>query len=350
MTETQSFEWLRAAIEQQPRSKAERGRTIVWADSHKSLGLARDPSDTIEVFVVGPRLLAGTTAVSECLSHQTWTTSDGADLEANRLVLPDAANLPGVAAFVCAELLANCLETDPQTAFTATEPVIMLLLREAEVGNQVRTGLAGELLALEALTRHSTAPDQVVDSWFGYGPSSRDLQLGPVGIEVKTTTTSSSTHIVQGFHQVEVGHPATGEPETRLYVLSVGIRWLAVDSQVGRTIPSLVDSILGRLSTDAVYRFLARLRQYGGDAGTGYDHERDRERLSFARPWFATFERLYDMTDERVRVMRSKDVEGITHIDPASVTFQIRLPEQVDGNLNPVSGIEQIASRLTNGA
>lgn len=343
----QSFEWLRAAIEKQPPSKAESGRTIVWADAHKSLALARDPSGTIEVFVVGPRLRAETTVVSDRLTHQTWTTSDGADLEASRLVLPDATNLPGVAAFVCAELLANGLEKDPQPAFTATEPVITLLLHEAAVGTQILTGLAGELLALEALTRHSTTPDQVADSWFGHGPSSRDFQLGPVGVEVKSTTGSSSTHSVQGFHQVEVGHPVNGEPETMLYVLSVGVRWLAGDSQVGRTIPSLVDSILGRLSADAASRFLARLQQYGGDAATGYDHGRDRARRHFARPWFATFERLYDMTDERVRVLHSDDVQDITHIDPASVHFEIRLPAQVDGNLNPLSGIEQIARRLT---
>jgi hypothetical protein len=348
MTGTQqSFEWLRAAIEQQPPSKADSGRTLVWANGSKSLALARDPNGTIELFIVAPRLQAGMTAVRLCLTHQSWTTSDGADLDASRLVLPDAANLPGVAAFVCAELLANGLEADPQPAFTATEPVIMLLLHEAAAGNQVLTGLAGELLTLEALTRHSATPDEVADSWFGHGASSRDFQFGPVGVEVKTTTTSSSTHTVQGFHQVEVGHPANGEPETMLYVLSVGVRWLAIDSQVGRTIPSLVDSILGRLSADAASRFLARLQQYGGDAGTGYDHDRDREKPHYARPWFATFERLYDMTDERVRVLRSEDVQGITHIDPASVTFQIRLPEQVDGNLNPLSGIEQIAQALT---
>ncbi len=343
----QSFEWLRAAIEQQPSSTEKSGRTVIWANGRKSLGLSRDQSGSIELFVVGPELHAGRTEVSGCLTHQIWTTSDGTDLEASRLVLPGDANLPGVAAFVCAELLANGLEAEPQRAFTATEPVIMLLLRETAGRNQVLTGLVGELLALEALTRHSPTPDHVADSWFGYGPSARDLQLGTVGVEVKTGTGSSSTHLVQGFHQIEVGHPVSGEPETKLYVLSVGIRWLEGGSSGGRTIPSLVDLIRARLSAGAASRFLARLLQYGGDAGTGYDHVRDRENPRFTRPWFATFERLYDMTDERIRVLRSDDLQGITHIDPASVTFQIRLPEQVDGVLNPVSGLEQIARKLT---
>ena len=52
------------------------------------------------------------------------------------------------------------------------------------------------------------------------------------------------------------------------------------------------------------------------------------------------------MTDDRVRVMRSRDVEGITHIDPSSVSFRIALPRQVDGDVNPLNGIEVIAKHL----
>ncbi|MCF4122076.1 PD-(D/E)XK motif protein [Antribacter sp. KLBMP9083] len=345
--DNQSFEWLRARLDQQPHSVDDKARELIWADSGESLAVARNAGSLIEIFVVGPPLHATSSVLDGHLEHQTWTTSTGAALPATRIILPGSVNLPGVAAFICAELLANGLTLDPQTAFTATEPVIVQLMRHEAVGNQVLTGLAGELLALDALTRHASSPESVVDGWFGHAPSSRDFQLGPVGVEVKTTTGSSSTHTVQGFHQVEVGHPNGDEPETTLYVLSIGIRWLSTGTTSGRTIPSLVDAIVGRLPAGAGTHFLARLQQYGGDAGIGYDHEQDRDKARFARPWFATFERLYDMTDDRIHVLRSRDVQDVTHIDPASVSFRVTLPSQVNGDINPITGIEGIARSLT---
>lgn len=343
----QSFEWLRERIDQQPPSVDDKARELIWADSKESLAVSRNTDDLIEAFIVGTPIYARSTALDGYLEHNTWTTSAGADLPATRIVLPSTVNLPGVAAFICAELLANGVAIDAQMAFTATEPVIAQLMRQDTVGNQILTGLAGELLTLDALTRRSTTPASVVESWFGYAPSSRDFQLGPVGVEVKTTTGTASTHTVQGFHQVEVGHPSSEELETTLYVLSIGVRWLPMGTTEGHTIPALVESIASRLPADAASLFLARLQQYGGDAGVGYDHEKDREKGRYARPLFPTFERLYDMTDDRIRILRSRDLQDVTHIDPGSVSFRITLPTQVNGDFNPATGFKKVVPLLT---
>lgn len=343
----QSFEWLRERLDQQPPSADDKARELIWVDTKESLAVARNTDNLIEAFVVGPPIHARSAVLDGHLEHNTWTTSAGVALPATRLILPSIVNLPGVAAFICAELIANGVAIDAQMAFTATEPVIAQLMRQDTLGNQVLTGLAGELLTLDALTRHSTSPTSAVDSWFGYAPSSRDFQLGPVGVEVKTTTGTSSTHTVQGFHQVEVGHPSSDELETALYILSIGVRWLPIGTTEGHTIPALVEAIASRLPADAASLFLARLHQYGGDAGVGYDHEQDREKIRYARPLFPTFERLYDMTDNRVHILQSRDVQDITHIDPGSVSFRIALPTQVNGDLNPTNGFKRIVPVLT---
>ncbi|MFP3714513.1 PD-(D/E)XK motif protein [Puerhibacterium sp. TATVAM-FAB25] len=341
-----TFEALRARLERHPPAAAQDLRELVWADGQRSLAGSRDVNGALEVFIVGRALQAITPTLKAVLHHQVWQTSTGESLDANHIVLPDEANFPGVAAFICAELLANGLVADPQTAFARTEPVIAALLQREQIGSQVLVGLAGELLLLEALTRHAKSARWVAATWQGSAPSSRDFQLGPVGVEVKATTSASSTHSVQGFHQVELGHPDGGEPETDLYLLSVGLRWLPPTTDGGTSIPRLVDTIASRLDPEAQDQFLARVRQYGGDAGIGYDHARDSTDVRYSRRFLPAFERLYDMTDERIRLLRSNDVEGRPHIDPASISFRVVLPAQVNGDLNPIVGIEPIADHI----
>ena len=53
--------------------------------------------------------------------------------------------------------------------------------------------------------------------------SNRDFQLGRVGMEVKTTTASSSTHRFENLKQLEPGYPEVGEQEDFLYVASIGL-------------------------------------------------------------------------------------------------------------------------------
>lgn len=343
--EIESFEWLRRRVEQHPRATSPDTRAIIWADAAHSAAVARDHQGVIEIFLVGDSIRPSTAVLRDALQHQEWTTATAGVILANRMVLPEASNLPGVAAFICAELLANGFAADPQGAFARTEQVIAVLLFQQQLGNEILTGLAGELVLLDELTRQAADPDGVAASWFGSTPSSRDVQLGEVGIEVKATTRASSAHSIQGFHQVEVGHPVTDVPETALYLLSVGIRWLPPEATGGTSIPRLVDQVADRLSGEERRRFLARVRQYGGDAGVGYDHANDRGEPRYARRLMVTFERLYDMSDERIRVLRSSDVDGVPHVERDSITFRIALPPQVDGDLNPTTDLVRIAAR-----
>ncbi|GAB4083455.1 hypothetical protein GCM10028784_00850 [Myceligenerans cantabricum] len=340
------FEWLRAEIDQHPRASTPEDRDLIWADTAHTVAVSRDDKGTIEIFLVGDPIVPATRALQDVLEHQTWTIKGGGALAANRMALPESSNLPGVAAFICAELLANGFGRERQPAFTRTEPVIVALFAQQQLGNEVLTGLVGELILLDELTRQAAAPDEVVACWFGSVPSSRDVQLGEVGIEVKATTGATASHLIQGFHQIELGHPVTGVPETALYLLSIGVRWLPFPAKGGTSLPALVDAIAGRLNASVREQFIARLRQYGGDVGIGYDHTNDRERPRYARRLMGVFERLYDMRDERIRVLHSSDVGGLPHIEPESVTFRIALPAQVNGDLNPTVDLTQAARKM----
>ncbi|NKY38106.1 PD-(D/E)XK motif protein [Cellulomonas septica] len=341
-----SYEWLRAKIAQMPASTAGDARDLVWADEARTLGVCRDEHGRVEVFLTGAPLSPRDKLVAENLVHDVWATQHGDHLAANRLVLPAMPQLDGFAAFICAELVENGLRRDRDAAFARSEPLIALGLRRAGITNQTLVGLAGELSVLAALTARATEVAAVVDCWAGSVPSSRDFQLGPVGVEVKTTTGSQSEHSVQGFHQVELGTSVGGLPESHLFLLSIGIRWQAAGSP-GWTIPALVQAIVGRLrEPDSVTAFVAKVQQYGGDASAGYDHLKHAQSSRFQQPFQLTFERLYDLGDDRIKLLRSTDMEGVSHVDPGSVSFRVRLPTRVRGDINPISGLSSVTSAL----
>lgn len=324
-------------------------RELVWAEPTHVLGVARDPKGRLEVFVVGEPLEPTDHLVAENVQHHVWRTSTGAELRASRLVLSSAEHFDGVAAFICTELVAKGIEHDPVDAFRSAEPVIALALRRAALSNQAMVGLAGELYVLARLTQllpHRT--HQVVDGWFGSVPSSRDLQLGPVGVEIKTTTGGQSHHHISGLHQVEVGASVDAVPETHLLLLSIGVEWLPASAETGRSIPELVEVVSAGLGEDSARRdaFIARVKQYGGDAAIGYDHDSQRHSARYVQPFVTTFERLYDLADERIKLLRTEDVREATHVDVSSINYRLQLPSTVTGDRNPVIGMSAVAARL----
>jgi hypothetical protein len=210
-------------------------------------------------------------------------------------------------------------------------------------------GLIGELLLLDALLRAapSGSAHDLFCAWFGFKPSSRDFQLGTVGIEVKTTTGPASSHIIHGVHQVELGQSVHGEQETSLFLVSLGLRWLDDPMTGGSSLPDLVDAILGRLADDDDRKaLLAAVRSYGGDSVLGYNHEDDRNRRRFRRRFELKFERSYDMVDDSIKVLRSAQLDGLTHLEASSLTYRVNLPNQVRGDLNPMVGLDSIATNL----
>lgn len=348
MTEVLSFEATRAAVATLPAAAGELDRVLLWVDAEHRLALARDAKDRVEVFIVCDALVPTLREVTAALQHQVWTTASGEPLSANRLVLPAAEHFDGVAAFICAELATNGISVDPRSAFRRTEAAIALALRRAALSDQALLGLAGELHVLARLVQSLPArAAEVVEGWYGSGPSARDLRLGAVGVEIKTTSGPVSTHHVQGLHQVQVGFGTTGAVETHLYMLSLGLEWLPADATGGRTVPELVDVVLASAPDSAARdAFLARVKQYGGDAGIGYDHHADLGATRYVQRFQSRFERLYDLADERLHLLRSGDVAHALHVQQDSITFRVELPAEVRGDVNPVVGMPAIVEHL----
>ena len=343
-----TYEALRDEIAALVPANSSDSRTLLWAESSHAVALARDPRGRLEVFVVGEPVDATDRLVRENLEHQVWTTASGNPLPASRLVLPEAEHFDGVAAFICTELSQNGISADREVAFRDSEPVIALALRRAALSNQALVGLAGEMFVLarlvELLPHRATS---IVDGWYGSGPSSRDLQLGAIGVEIKTTASSESVHHIQGLHQVEKGLSVDGVPETHLFLLSIGVEWLPSAAQSGWTIPHLVEAVVSVLpDSDRRDAFLDRVKQYGGDSALGYDHELNRGAQRYVTPFQTRFERLYDLSDERIKLLLASDVRHASNVEPDSISYRVRLQPKVTGDVNPVAGMRKISRKL----
>jgi hypothetical protein len=332
-----TFEELRDALKAAAPVPSAQERHIFWVGSGRRMGFARDLKGQLEVFLLGEPFTVRERIVRERLVHDAWQT-EREQLAANRLRLPAGDHFDAIAATILLELLDKGFERDPDEAFRRTEPLIALALDPVRAENAALTGLAGELLALAWLLRQDPASSEtLLDAWHGWSSSSRDFQLGSVGMEVKTSTTSSSRHHIQGWYQVETGVAADGSVETALYLLSIGIRWLSMDSP-GVTIESLVKEIARALPAPRGPAFITAVRGYCG-MDLLIDEEGTAGQMSLRRPFISTYERLYDLQDDRIRLPRSADFAPFTDLVSDSVTFEIELPDRVRGDRNPVVGL-----------
>ncbi|WP_062463905.1 PD-(D/E)XK motif protein [Demequina soli] len=342
------YELLRQKVVALPSAAGPDARTLIWAAPGGAVGVARDDSGRLEVFIAGAPLPAANSVVREALSHDEWTTGGGAVLHASRLLLPAAPHFDQVAAFICAELLNNGIADHRDAAFARTEPIIALALQRARVGNQFLVGLAGELLFLRAMI--AQAPQSaaaIVGAWKGSGHTSRDFQVGPVGVESKTTAASVAKHHIQGLHQIELGISVDDQPESGLYLMSIGMTWLDSGVTYGDSLATLVEHISAAISDDAVRgSFIEALESYGQAAGGSTAAQNVQESAHFMRRFSTTFERLYDMTDPLISLPSTEDLEVYENLDVDSLSFRITLPEQVNGDLNPTVGLPDAARRV----
>ena len=230
------------------------------------------------------------------------------------------------------ELLREQADLDLRRAFAVTEPILELAIKRLELSEAALLGLAGELLLLEALVRRTDDAfvGQLVAAWDGWRRSARDLTWDGTGVEVKTTTRPTSSHIVQGTDQVE---PALGDDTTpgedRLLLLSVGLQ-LSTPSQNSFTVPQLT----GRIAE--------HVAEYGAESGLGYRHATMAADAPFQAEFTPAFVRGYDMGDPAVQVIRRNDVVTHQHVDAGSLSFRIDLPATVSLG-NPVDGLQRIA-------
>lgn len=314
------YEGLRERIDSCPAAAAEDSRSVTWAtDSHR-LGFARSPDGAIELFVVGDPLVAALPRVQRHLEHRAWTTRDGSTLTSNRLLLPNEPHFDQVAAFICTELRLNDIDTDVVAAFRRSEELINLALSQAQADAQALLGLCGELLFLDALCRlkPSAASSILMQCWAGHGASNRDIQLGPVGVEIKTTTKGLSEHHIQSPHQIELGFAVDGAQETSLFLLSIGVVWLT-HGEEGFTLPAIITDLSGRLGPQEAEEFRSRVDGYAGFDGAGVGQALARKELN--RPFGMQFARLYDLTDPRIKLLRTADLIGM-HLVPESMSYR----------------------------
>lgn len=349
-----TYEEIRSRVAALAQPETSEQREVHWVTDAKVVGVSRTHEDRLEIFLVGPALIPTMPIVEDALEHGPWWHhgASAPAFEANRLLFPAIGHFDQIAAFVCTELLRNGADSDLIAAFRKTEPIIGLVIARLWLSDAALLGLAGELLLINALCQQAADDDvaQVLEGWDGWRQSLRDLTWGSVGIEVKTTRGSTSTHQVQGTHQVE---PYDGEAanlqETGLILVSIGLKTAAAHDN-SFTVPMLLDRIAARLHDvdrdDATDVFLARVREYGSGSGFGYDHQTMSHDVSFAMSFETTFVRAYDMTDDNISVLRRVDVMPHQHVDASSLAYTIDLPTRVSGDLNPVVGISQAATAI----
>lgn len=327
-------------------------RHVRWVTDAEVVGVARAHDGKIEVFLSGERLASSSPVIDEVLEYQSWFREDGLpELQANRLLLPAVGHFNQVAAFICTEFIRNDADRDLARAFAETEPILELALRRLRMADQALVGLAGELLLLDSLCQNASDGEvpSIISGWDGWKESLRDLVIGDAGVEVKTTTSTASSHQIHGLHQIELRDGADGgDRESILYLVSIGVQWASEGDTF--SVPALVDSIVSRIQAagrpDMVDMFLAHVCDYGASSGTGYDHRSMSQDQRFARSFIVRFVRGYDMTDPNIQVLRSPEVLTHVHVALRSVAYRLDLPATVTGNLNPIVGLHAVANAL----
>lgn len=345
-----SYEAILATIATIEPARSPGERALHWLTDANVVGLSRDQEGRLEVFLRGVELRPLISTVRDAVWFHTWHRSGGEPLDANRLLLPALSHYDQVVAFICTELLRNGVDRDLAAAFARAEPIIELSIEQLQMSSDAILGLVGELLLMDALCRNveSGRIEQVVNSWGGWRRSSRDFSLASLGVEVKTTRRDTSSHLVQGVHQVELADSEGGGPETGLILVSVGLRPAEPDDD-SFALPQLVDRISGRLADTGrqglIDSFLAHVSEYGSWSGLGYDHHTMSSDPTFAVPYVAKFFRGYFMNDPAIDVLRRADIVNHHHVNVDSVRFRIELPLTVSAG-NPVNQPNQVARAM----
>lgn len=339
-----------------PQSAAESGREITWGLTHNVIGLAKSPQGNIEIFLPGARLEPRSRRIRTVLEYQRWFRSGGEELLANRILLPPAGHYEQVAAFLTTELARNGAATDLAKAFLRTEPLIELAIEELSLAEESLLGLCGEMLVLHALLRSAPAAHTraLVESWKGYRQTPRDFQFGRLGIEVKTTTGTASSHLFSGVHQLEIGHGVDGVPEHAYFLVSLGVSWVGGEGLADSTsLPDLVDRILGRVDeslgaagSDVADNLIARISTYGAACGLGYHHRTTHTNPRFRRPFRLAFARSYDMSDDSIELFSTEELRQRPYIDIDSLRLRVNFPARVRGDVNPMNGLSQFATHV----
>ena len=320
-------------------------RDVHWFNDH--LGVARGDGNRIELFLPGGELNARLPVVAHLLNQGLWTRKgDALPFEAARLLLPAGEQYDAIAATVVVELAQSGLEHDRQTAFSRCEALIEVALLQADLAVESVIGLWGELFLLRLWLEASSPQFSSLDSWCGYRPSARDFSLGSLGVEVKTTLRSTSSHQVSGVHQTEPTPSDDRPTEEQLLLVSIGLE--PIDQ--GLSVLDLIQQTDSAIRARDVARaddFQVHVSDYAARS-TGYRRANENQPSILSKTYGVRFVRCYDMSDPDIQVLRLADLQARPHVQTDSVTFRINLPTQVRGDVNPTVGALSVIELLEN--
>ncbi|WP_339770590.1 PD-(D/E)XK motif protein [uncultured Pseudosulfitobacter sp.] len=346
-----SYEAVLNQINVLPTGAGGEDRDITWLTDAKVIGVARNSRSHLELFLAGDELRPRTATVKTAMHYHSWHRDTLPPLNANRICLPALGHFDQVGAFIAAELLREKADANLERAFAVTEPLIQLAIKRMEISENAILGLVGELLLLDALCRraadHQVGP--IVQAWDGWRRSARDFTWEGTGIEIKTTTRTTSSHAIHGVHQIEPAPVSDDDAgEERLLLVSIGLCQADLNTPA-LSIPSLVESILNRLNATGasglIEEFLTRVSVYGAESGIGYEHTTMVNEAPFTTTFNVNFVRGYDMVDPAVEVLRRDDVVTHQHVDAQSVTFRVELPATISLN-NPIVGTRRVVETI----
>lgn len=343
------FDAVRGTIRSTKVAKGGKARFFSFLDANQLLAVTRSSKGGIEVYICGPKLTALNPKVAGNLEHGEWQDQDGRRFEANQIAFPAEPHFDSIVALVCAEFLEKLDTSSLTRAFRDTEDLIALSF-DAQPPASVRSaiGLAGELYLLGRLiAANPHRASEFLAGWHGHTHSNRDFTLGESGVEVKTTTRPSSTHRISSVAQIEPGNSVNGVLETRLFLLSIGLVWLPPGTPGGLTIRQLVLDIEERLPQQEKDAFIRLVSAYGDDPIHGYRHNSSNIDEVYVREFRVSFTRLYDLLDSKISLLTSADLAEYSHVYPASVSYEVDLPERVRGDINPYSDMARIVQQLS---
>lgn len=353
-----SFEALLHLVERLPRPKSDDEREVQWVEANHVLGLSRQESGAIEIFLCGEEIRTTSPLIKRHLRFDTWMGGRDEAFLANRLILPCADHYTPTAAFLAEELLRRDVAVSVVAGFARTEPLIEMVLRRTGLTEDETLGLLGELRFLEALlivAPGQRAKGKAIAAWKGHEKGARDFIDGRCGVEVKTTRSEHSRHRISNVMQVDPRRSLSGELQEELFLLSFGFRRVdRTNESSGFSLPELVDSILTRLESEVEENvsaelqgsFLEKVARYGSGASGGYVHQEMKHWSAYQDRWQHSFVRIYDMADSAILVLRREMIKHCNHVVLESVGFDIDLPDIVSGDLNPQSDLFLLAEKL----
>lgn len=191
-----------------------------------------------------------------------------------------------------------------------------LLAAKPQISEQKQIGLVGELLLFRALL-DTFDEYSVIDWWLGPLAEERDYAFPAFDAEVKTTTSESRAHVINGASQLE---PSPGRP---LWLVSIQITRAGGDPN-GFTLPGLIHELRERLTTTRD-RFVAYL---------AFENWEDDDAAMYPNAYILrTTPAAYLVDDDFPAVTLSRLRSAVPHSDLVSaVTYRVDVSSRTPGD------------------